>query len=50
MRILVFNSGNSSLKFQVSEGDADMPVSLLRGAVCDLDGLAHRRHSLFRLG
>lgn len=50
MRILVFNSGSFSLKFQVSEGDADMPVSLLRGAVCDLDGLAYRRHSLSRLG
>lgn len=33
MRILVFNSGSSSLKFQLFEVDANAPVRLLGGAV-----------------
>jgi len=33
MRILVFNNGSSSLKFQIFEANATSPVSILRGAV-----------------
>lgn len=48
--ILVFNSGSSSLKFQLFEVERDTPASLLRGAVrdigdesiCDWDYLGHR--------
>lgn len=40
MRILVFNSGSSSLKFQLFKVDANTPVSVLQGAVRDLDAEA----------
>jgi len=33
MRILVFNSGSSSLKFQLFKADANVPSSMLRGTV-----------------
>jgi len=36
MRILVFNSGSSSLKFQLFKMDANAPASMLQGTVRDL--------------
>lgn len=41
MSILVFNSGSSSLKFQLFKIDVDTPVSALQGAVRDLSAEAN---------
>jgi len=41
MSILVFNSGSSSLKFQLFNEDATTPVSILQGTVRDLSAKAN---------